>query len=141
MEEEKEKAQSFLAESEEGTFETDMKKQICDDPSYFPSNESTSRNFRSLEELARACDRFSVSNAAGAFIANAVLKDYGLLTEENIRQKEARTAKDKEPREGKKSRGKNPKRTTNHGCIHGWSQRCNSCLEGKKWAKKKTSSN
>ena len=32
----------------------------------------------------QACDRFNVSSVAGAFIANAVLKDRGLLTKSNI---------------------------------------------------------
>ena len=42
------------------------------------------KNFQSLENLARACDRFQISNGAGAFIVNANLKDLGLLTKERI---------------------------------------------------------
>ena len=46
--------------------------------------EQAERNLQDLEHLVQACDRFNVSSVAGAFIANAVLKDRGLLTKSNI---------------------------------------------------------
>ena len=46
--------------------------------------EQAERNLQDLEYLVQACDRFNVSSVAGAFIANAVLKDRGLLTKSNI---------------------------------------------------------
>ena len=42
---------------------------------------STSQNRRKLPNTAKACDRYLVSNRAGAAIANGVLEDYGIITE------------------------------------------------------------
>ena len=38
----------------------------------------------SLENLARACDRYEVSDRAGAAIASAVLKDFGIIAENDM---------------------------------------------------------
>lgn len=79
-------AQSFMEEDADLT--SDMKPRRPkneDDPDYHPfENCQKFRNYTSLANLACACDRFGVSNTAGAFIANAVLKDLGLLKEEDI---------------------------------------------------------
>ena len=41
--------------------------------------------FRKLPKLARMCDRYGISDRAGAAIANAVLQDYGIIAKHNPR--------------------------------------------------------
>ena len=38
----------------------------------------------SLENLVRACDRYEVSDRAGAAIVSAVLKDFGIIAENDM---------------------------------------------------------
>ena len=37
----------------------------------------------SLPKFAKECDRYKVSNRAGAALANAILKDHGMITKED----------------------------------------------------------
>ena len=48
-----------------------------------PEAKSKTTNTMSLRNLAKECDRWGVSNRAGAAIANAVLIDAGVITAEN----------------------------------------------------------
>lgn len=45
--------------------------------------ESNQQNRQSLKNLARACDRFQLSDRSGAAIATSVLKDHGIVTDDN----------------------------------------------------------
>ena len=54
------------------------------DKDYEPINQTKSRNYMSLENLVKALDRCNVNSVTGAFIANAVMKDFGILNESNI---------------------------------------------------------
>jgi hypothetical protein len=87
-EEEQKEAQIICAEPDESTSmhsEPKKKQRNEDDQDYDPIGTDTgNKNYALLENLARACDRFGVSNAAGAYIANAVMKDVDMLTETNI---------------------------------------------------------
>ena len=73
----------FVFEGDEG--EPDEKKQKDDDATYEPSpkkvtSRKTDRNLTPLPALSEACDRYDLNNGAAAFIANATLQDYGLLS-------------------------------------------------------------
>ena len=61
-------------------FEDDSKK---DEDFSVPESKTNSRNTMSLRNLAKECDRWGVSNRAGAAIANAVLIYAGVITAEN----------------------------------------------------------
>ena len=65
---------------------TESKADIKDDdfktPHTFVTRE-TNQNRKSWKNLARATERFNISNRAGASIANAVMKDLGIITDEN----------------------------------------------------------
>ena len=50
------------------------------------SDNNSKRNFTKLPNLASVCDRYGVSNYAGAAIASATLVDYGILTKVNTSQ-------------------------------------------------------
>ena len=76
--------------------ERELKRQLLDQPSqeflecdfeevesYQPStsnNNKYTRNHYQLRNLAVMCDRYQISDRAGAAIANAVLQDYGIIT-------------------------------------------------------------
>ena len=73
----------FVFEGDEG--EPDEKKQKDDDATYEPSPKKvtsckTDRNLTPLPALSEACDRYDLNYVAAAFIANATLQDYGLLS-------------------------------------------------------------
>ena len=57
------------------------------DKEYMPPTTSESRdkqrNLKKLPKTSEACDRYLISNRAGAAIANAVLIDYGYMTEDD----------------------------------------------------------
>ncbi|KAI6656229.1 hypothetical protein LOD99_1562 [Oopsacas minuta] len=46
------------------------------------NNHKHTRNHNQLRNLAIMCDRYQISDRAGAAIANAVLQDYGIITQE-----------------------------------------------------------
>ena len=46
----------------------------------FSISGNQNRNFTELVNLAEACDRYNVSNTAGAAIATATLIDYGVIS-------------------------------------------------------------
>ena len=66
-----------------------------DEHDYYPAKKVTKvdkigigeiqQNRMSLEHLSRACDRFNVSDRAGAAIATGVLKDYAIITDTETR--------------------------------------------------------
>ena len=43
------------------------------------------QNRHPLPKLSRMCDRYGISDRAGASIANAALQDFGILSKENLR--------------------------------------------------------
>ena len=47
------------------------------------SESCAKRNMTKFPTVARECDRYGVSNAAGAAIATAALTDYGIITSDN----------------------------------------------------------
>ena len=49
------------------------------------SENDPKHNVRKLPKLARMCDRYGISDRAGAAIANAVLQDYGIIAKHNPR--------------------------------------------------------
>ena len=62
----------------------------AEDEDYVPTMaimvENSSQNRTRLPKTAEACDRYLVSDRAGAAIASAVLRDYGIITEEDTCQ-------------------------------------------------------
>ncbi|KAI6657810.1 hypothetical protein LOD99_552 [Oopsacas minuta] len=64
----------------------------CDFEEFESFDSSTSnthkytRNHNQLRNLAIMCDRYQISDRAGAAIANAVLQDYGIITQEEDSQ-------------------------------------------------------
>ena len=50
------------------------------------SDNSSKRNMIKLSTLASVCDRYGVSNYAGAAIASATLVDYAIITKVNKSQ-------------------------------------------------------
>ena len=50
------------------------------------SDNSSKRNLTKLFNLASVCDRYGMSNYAGADIASATLVDYGIITKVNTSQ-------------------------------------------------------
>ena len=55
-------------------------------PTMAMMKENSSQNRTRLPKTAEACDRYLVSDRAGAAIASAVLRDYGIITEEDPSQ-------------------------------------------------------
>ena len=58
----------------------------CEDKPKKPALKSGQLRIK-LPSLARTCDRFRVSDRAGAAIASAALQDFGVITHESSRQK------------------------------------------------------
>ena len=77
-----EKTSYSEGESEMNLSEPETSADYCSSSSDSNSSERKSRrNLTKLPTLARECDRYSVSNTAGAAIATAALVDYGIITE------------------------------------------------------------
>ena len=47
---------------------------------------SSSQNRLKLNNLAEECDRFSISDRSAAYLANALLKDIGNISEYNLKK-------------------------------------------------------
>ncbi|KAB7504140.1 hypothetical protein Anas_12113 [Armadillidium nasatum] len=54
------------------------------DPDYIADGLSDQQNRRELRTLAEACDRYQISDRAGAAIASSVLVDFGLITRDKM---------------------------------------------------------
>ncbi|KAL7631030.1 UNVERIFIED_CONTAM: hypothetical protein RMT77_018684 [Armadillidium vulgare] len=54
------------------------------DPDYIADGLSDQQNRRELRTLAEACDRYQISDSAGAAIASSVLVDFGLITRDKM---------------------------------------------------------
>ena len=68
---------SFAAEaSSEATTTDSSEEQISEE-------EDRAQNRTALANLARACDRYNISDRAGAAVASAALKDFGLISSDD----------------------------------------------------------
>ena len=69
----------------EGFSESEEEQDTEFVPSSFHESSKSDRNLKSFPRLSEICDRFGLSNAAGAAAATAVLEDVGLVTPDDQR--------------------------------------------------------
>jgi hypothetical protein len=71
------------SDSDMNEFEHDNEGEDNLSPNSESSENRSKRNLIKLPTLARECDRYGVSNSAGAAIATATLIDYGIITQDD----------------------------------------------------------
>jgi hypothetical protein len=76
-----EQSTSILHCSDNEMSEDENIDQCESDASNVPEKDFSSRNMMKFPTVARECDRYGVSNTAGAAIATAALTDYGVIIE------------------------------------------------------------
>jgi len=69
------------SEMELSVQESDDSCHLSSDTDSNASNKCSQRNMMKIPRVAHECDRYGVSNAAGAAIATAALTDYGIIDE------------------------------------------------------------
>ena len=81
MEEQFKKVKLEDREDSSGKRDSDSEWEELDDRE--GKKEKKKRNKKPLLNFARACDRFGISDRAGAFVGSSLLMDYGIITKED----------------------------------------------------------